>query len=118
MAQTQQTSILSQLLTSKEGSALTGTSSSYDQFFADHAKYDNSAINGNANQQQLGDHRRAVSTLSEADNVSTKKNHFFPIKTFFSTLSFQMLPQLTSPLSPPAFNPADIILGSNEAIAG
>ena len=29
-----------------------------------------------------------------------------------------MLPQLTSPLSPPAFNPADIILGSNEAIAG
>ena len=30
----------------------------------------------------------------------------------------QFLPQLTSPLSPPAFNPADIILGSNEAIAG
>lgn len=29
-----------------------------------------------------------------------------------------MLPQLTSPLSPPAFNPADVILGSNEAIAG
>ena len=26
--------------------------------------------------------------------------------------------QLTSPLSPPAFNPADVILGSNEAIAG
>lgn len=30
----------------------------------------------------------------------------------------EQLPQLTSPLSPPAFNPADIILGSNEAIAG
>ena len=29
-----------------------------------------------------------------------------------------MLPQLTSPLSPPAFNPHDILLGSNEAIAG
>ena len=42
-------------------------------------------------------HRRAVSTLSDTDNL---------------------LPTLTSPLSPPAFNPADIILGSNEAIAG
>jgi len=30
----------------------------------------------------------------------------------------QALPQLTSPLSPPAFNPADVVLGSNEAIAG
>ena len=29
-----------------------------------------------------------------------------------------MLPQLTSPLSPPAFNPHEIILDSNEAIAG
>ena len=29
-----------------------------------------------------------------------------------------MLPQLTSPLSPPAFNPHEILLGSNEAIAG
>ncbi len=28
------------------------------------------------------------------------------------------VPQLTSPLSPPAFNPADVVLGSNEAIAG
>ncbi len=28
------------------------------------------------------------------------------------------LPQLSSPLSPPAFNPADVVLGSNEAIAG
>ena len=28
------------------------------------------------------------------------------------------LPQLTSPMSPPAFNPADVVLGSNEAIAG
>lgn len=28
------------------------------------------------------------------------------------------LPVLTSPLSPPAFNPADVVLGSNEAIAG
>ena len=29
-----------------------------------------------------------------------------------------MLHQLTSPLSPPAFNPHEILLGSNEAIAG
>ena len=42
-------------------------------------------------------HRRAVSTMSEAE-------------TF--------LPPLTSPFSPPAFNPYDIVLGSNEAIAG
>ena len=28
------------------------------------------------------------------------------------------LPPLTSPFSPPAFNPYDVILGSNEAIAG
>ena len=42
-------------------------------------------------------HRRAVSTMSEAD-------------TF--------LPPLASPFSPPAFNPYDIVLGSNEAIAG
>jgi hypothetical protein len=45
----------------------------------------------------LASHRRAFSTVSEAEHT---------------------LPQLTSPLSPPAFNPADIILGSNEAIAG
>ena len=42
-------------------------------------------------------HRRAVSTVSEAENF---------------------LPALTSPFSPPAFNPYDIVLGSNEAIAG
>merc|ERR1712098_805921 len=42
-------------------------------------------------------HRRAVSTVSEAE-------HF--------------LPPLTSPFSPPAFNPYDVVLGSNEAIAG
>ena len=42
-------------------------------------------------------HRRAVSTTAEAD-------------LFF--------PPLTSPFSPPAFNPYDIVLGSNEAIAG
>lgn len=42
-------------------------------------------------------HRRAMSTMSEAE-------------TF--------LPPLGSPFSPPAFNPYDIILGSNEAIAG
>ena len=42
-------------------------------------------------------HRRAVSTTSEVDG-------FFP--------------PLASPFSPPAFNPYDIILGSNEAIAG
>ena len=42
-------------------------------------------------------HRRAVSTVSEAEHC---------------------LPPLTSPFSPPAFNPYDIILGSNEAIAG
>ena len=42
-------------------------------------------------------HRRAVSTVSEAEHS---------------------LPPLTSPFSPPAFNPYDIILGSNEAIAG
>ena len=42
-------------------------------------------------------HRRAVSTVSEAE---------------------QSLPPLTSPFSPPAFNPYDIVLGSNEAIAG
>ena len=29
-----------------------------------------------------------------------------------------LLPPLTSPFSPPAFNPYDIVLGSNEAIAG
>ena len=42
-------------------------------------------------------HRRAVSTISEAE---------------------AFLPPLTSPFSPPAFNPYDIVLGSNEAIAG
>jgi len=42
-------------------------------------------------------HRRAISTMSEAE-------------TF--------LPPLGSPFSPPAFNPYDVILGSNEAIAG
>ena len=42
-------------------------------------------------------HRRAVSTVSEAETS---------------------LPPLTSPFSPPAFNPYDVILGSNEAIAG
>merc|ERR1712080_610325 len=42
-------------------------------------------------------HRRAISNLQDADS---------------------MLPQLTSPLSPPAFNPHEILLGSNEAIAG
>lgn len=42
-------------------------------------------------------HRRAVSTIAEAD---------------------LFLPPLTSPFSPPAFNPYDIVLGSNEAIAG
>jgi len=42
-------------------------------------------------------HRRAVSTMSEADSY---------------------LPPLASPFSPPAFNPYDIVLGSNEAIAG
>jgi len=42
-------------------------------------------------------HRRAMSTMSEAE-------------TF--------LPPLGSPFSPPAFNPYDVILGSNEAIAG
>ncbi len=33
-------------------------------------------------------------------------------------LTDSALPQLTSPLSPPAFNPAEVTLGSNEAIAG
>lgn len=42
-------------------------------------------------------HRRAMSTMSEADSF---------------------LPPLGSPFSPPAFNPYDVILGSNEAIAG
>eukprot|EP00092_Neocalanus_flemingeri_P001373 GFUD01001465.1.p1 GENE.GFUD01001465.1~~GFUD01001465.1.p1 ORF type:complete len:847 (+),score=320.04 GFUD01001465.1:275-2542(+) len=42
-------------------------------------------------------HRRAVSTMSEAESF---------------------LPPLASPFSPPAFNPYDIVLGSNEAIAG
>ena len=42
-------------------------------------------------------HRRAVSTVSEAES---------------------WLPPLTSPFTPPAFNPYDIVLGSNEAIAG
>ena len=45
-------------------------------------------------------HRRAISNLPNIDAMSP------------------MLPQLTSPLSPPAFNPHDILLGSNEAIAG
>lgn len=35
-----------------------------------------------------------------------------------STLSAEEMAPLTSPFSPPAFNPSDIILGSNEAIAG
>jgi len=42
-------------------------------------------------------HRRAMSTMSEAESF---------------------LPPLGSPFSPPAFNPYDVILGSNEAIAG
>ena len=45
-------------------------------------------------------HRRAVSNFQNTDAMSP------------------MLPQLTSPLSPPAFNPHEILLGSNEAIAG
>lgn len=45
----------------------------------------------------FANHRRAISCMQDAD---------------------AMLPQLTSPLSPPAFNPEEIILGSNEAIAG
>merc|ERR1719427_422638 len=47
-------------------------------------------------------HRRAVSTMDDMRNMEAD--------TF--------LPPLASPFSPPAFNPYDIILGSNEAIAG
>merc|ERR1719209_1624652 len=47
-------------------------------------------------------HRRAVSTMDDMRNMEADG----------------LLPPLTSPFSPPAFNPYDIVLGSNEAIAG
>merc|ERR1719427_1735251 len=47
-------------------------------------------------------HRRAVSTMDDMRNMEADGH----------------LPPLTSPFSPPAFNPYDIVLGSNEAIAG
>merc|ERR1719500_1124874 len=47
-------------------------------------------------------HRRAVSTMGDMRNMEADG----------------LLPPLTSPFSPPAFNPYDIVLGSNEAIAG
>ena len=47
-------------------------------------------------------HRRAASTMEEMKTMEVEG----------------ILPPLTSPFSPPAFNPYDIVLGSNEAIAG
>ena len=100
--QSEQPSIISQLL------AATSTSGS-NNFFTHssdiiHTPQRNNFSTPQYTQSSLevpnssdNNHRRALSTLSDADNL---------------------LPTLTSPLSPPAFNPADIILGSNEAIAG
>ena len=45
-------------------------------------------------------------------------NAFASHRRAVSNETLQILPQLTSPLSPPAFNPNEILLGSNEAIAG
>lgn len=100
-----QTSIISQLLASGVSSSSAAnsivpiTTSSWK-----HEPQRSEIITAAHHQQTLlvpptitGIHRRAMSTTSDADN---------------------MLPPLTSPFSPPAFNPADIILGSNEAIAG
>ena len=53
-------------------------------------------------QPPAGRHRRAVSTMADMRNMEAEG----------------VLPPLTSPFSPPAFNPYDIVLGSNEAIAG
>ena len=102
----QQPSMLSQLLSCKEGSMVRGNTSS-PQLLNEISSNDNSSSSHN-NQSRNDDlsfdisssgfgHRRAYSSTSEAEHA---------------------LPQLTSPLSPPAFNPADVILGSNEAIAG
>ena len=92
----QQPSMLAQLLSSNEGSHIAAATTSTATTAATLNGSDNSI--GNAS-FDLGSasHRRTIANFSDAD---------------------AMLPQLTSPLSPPAFNPADVILGSNEAIAG
>jgi hypothetical protein len=55
---------------------------------------------GGAEQKQAGPRQRTVSAVSEPD-----------------TFGGSLLP-LTSPFSPPAFNPYDVVLGPNETIAG
>ena len=55
-----------------------------------------------AHSPAISRHRRAVSTMDDMRNMEADG----------------LLPPLTSPFSPPAFNPYDIVLGSNEAIAG
>ena len=96
----QQPSMLAQLLSSKEGSHITASGSTTLTSYS-------AALNTSNNSTRQHDKSRA--DVSYDFETSAK-------------LSFAdadaMLPQLTSPLSPPAFNPADIILGSNEAIAG
>lgn len=69
MISNQQPSMLSQLLSSKEGSALTGAST-FDQFVTDHTSYNDQAINERHSEHHYGDHRRAVSSISDAENVS------------------------------------------------
>jgi hypothetical protein len=55
---------------------------------------------GGAEQKQAGPRQRTLSAVSEPD-----------------TFGGSLLP-LTSPFSPPAFNPYDVVLGPNETIAG
>merc|ERR1712107_641263 len=55
-----------------------------------------------AHSPAISRHRRAVSTMDDMRNMEADG----------------LLPPLTSPFSPPAFNPYDIVLGSNEAVGG
>ena len=92
-------SIISQLLASSSQSGTPPPAISLTPSLQISSTPEPESSRGSRNYSALpeGRHRRAVSTTSEAD-------------TF--------LPPLTSPFSPPAFNPYDIVLGSNEAIAG
>jgi len=94
-----QPSMLAQLLSSKEGSIIAATTSATMTTLNTSDSSANRDVSRGDTSFDFGSlsHRRAFSSVSDAE---------------------AMLPQLTSPLSPPAFNPADIILGSNEAIAG
>ncbi|TRY70427.1 hypothetical protein TCAL_09298 [Tigriopus californicus] len=58
-----------------------------------------------------------VQVSSMISRLMASEEHSQHLRTN-STLSADDMAPLTSPFSPPAFNPSDIILGSNEAIAG